>query len=256
MVKAKIQQFFDLLLEMTKKELTARYKNTIFGFLWVLINPLLQMSTIGFIFRFFMKEPIQYYYYYLLIGLLVWNFFSMSLTKCTPSIVYERSLVKKAKFPYSVIPLSIIISNFIHLIISLFIFTIPILFLNTLKLDSVFYILAAFILLLLFTVGISLLSTALNVRYRDVNFFIQALLIIWFYLNPIVYTLSMIPYKYYWLWRFNPMTSILQLTQHGFLQKPLPGVAMLSVNMIIIFLILVIGIYVFKKESKNFDDWI
>jgi len=79
---------------------------------------------------------------------------------------------------------------------------------------------------------------------------------VWFYLNPIVYTLSMIPYKYYWLWRFNPMTSILQLLQYGFLDKPLPGVAMITINSLLIMLIFVIGVLVFGKESKNFDDWL
>src|SRR3990167_5732195 len=104
----KSRHFFDLLIGMTEKELRARYKNTLFGFLWMFINPLLQMLVIGFIFRLFIKEPIENYFLYLLVGLLVWNFFSLSLTKTTPSIVNERSLIKKAKFPREVIPLSII----------------------------------------------------------------------------------------------------------------------------------------------------
>lgn len=251
-----MRQFYNLLASMTDKELKVRYKNTVFGFLWVVINPILQMLIIGFVFRFFISQPIENYYYYLLIGLLVWNFFSLSLTKATPSIVYERNLIKKAKFPRSVIPLSIILSNLIHLIVALIIFTVPIILLKTMTLTGILYILAAFILLIMFTTGLSLLTAALNVRYRDISFFVQALLLIWFYANPIVYTLSMIPYKYYWIWRFNPMTSILQMMQHGFLQKPLPGVAMMSVNILIIFIIFAIGIYVFKKESKSFDDWI
>src|SRR3989337_4369260 len=104
--------FIDLLWGMTEKELRARYKHTVFGFFWLVANPLLQMLVIGFVFTFFMKEPITNYYYYLFIGLLVWNFFSLSLTKATPSIVWERSLIKKAKFQHSIIPLSIILSNF------------------------------------------------------------------------------------------------------------------------------------------------
>lgn len=255
-MKTKIQQFTDLLLGMTEKELTTRYKNTVFGFLWVIINPLIQMLVIGFIFRFFIKEPIEYYYYYLFVGLMVWNFFSLSVSKATPSIVYERGLIKKARFPRSVIPLSIIFSNFVHLLIALGLFTIPIIFLHTLSLVSIFYIVLSFTLLLVFTIGLSLFTSAMNVRYRDVSFFIQAFLMVWFYLNPIVYTLSMIPYNYYWLWRINPLTSILQLLQHGFLNKPLPGVAMLLTNIFIVLCVFAIGIYVFIKESKNFDDWL
>ena len=251
-----MRQFIELLVGMTEKELRVRYKNTVFGFLWMLVNPVLQMLVIGFIFKFFMKEPVENYYYYLFIGLLVWNFFSLSLTKATPSIVWERNLIKKAKFPRSAIPLAIILSNFIHLLIAVGILILPMTFLGTLTFTGILYVITAFILLFFFTIGISLLTSALNVRYRDVNFSVQAVLIVWFYVTPIIYPLSIIPYRFYWLWRFNPMTSILQLLQHGFLGKPLPGPAMLSINTLLILFIFMLGIIVFGKESKNFDDWL
>jgi ABC-type polysaccharide/polyol phosphate export permease len=241
---------------MTERELRARYKYTIFGFLWILINPVLQMLIIGFVFRFFMKEPIKNYYYFLFIGLLVWNFFSLSLSKATPSIVYERMLIKKAKFSRYIIPLAIIISDFIHFLAAITILAIPILFLNTMTWESVLYILVAFIMLFAFASGICLLSSALNVRFRDVNFFVQAFIMFWFYATPIIYPLSIVPYQYYWLWRFNPMTSILQFLQHGFLNMPLPGVAMVSINSAIIVVTVFLGIIIFRKESKNFDDWV
>jgi ABC-2 type transport system permease protein len=255
-MKSDVKHFLELLWGMTLKELMARYKNTFFGFLWVVINPIIQMLIIGFVFKFFISQSIENYYYYLFIGLLTWDFFSLSLNKGTPSIVYERSLIKKAKFFRSVIPLSIIFSNLIHTLIAISLLSIPIAFLGTFGIGKIIYILVAFFLLVVFTSGLCLLTSALNVRYRDINFFVQSLLMVWFYLNPIVYTLSMIPYKYYWLWRFNPMTSILQLLQYGFLDKPLPGVAMITINSLLIMLIFVIGVLVFGKESKNFDDWL
>jgi lipopolysaccharide transport system permease protein len=248
--------FLELLLAMTVKELRARYKHTVFGFFWLVANPLLQMLVIGFVFTFIMKEPIKNYYFYLFTGLLVWNFFSLSLTKATPSIVFERSLIKKAAFPRSVIPLSIIVSNFVHLILAQFLFIVPLLFLGTLRPMSIIFALIAYGLLLLFTIGTSLVTSALNVRFRDINFFIQALLIIWFYATPIIYSFSVIPYKYIWLWRLNPMVSILQFFQHAFLDFPLPGIAMLSVNSAVIFIVFVGGIVIFQRESKNFDDWV
>lgn len=255
-MKPETRQSIELMWSMTERELRARYKYTTFGFLWILLNPLLQMLIIGFVFRFFMKEPVQNYYYFLFIGLLVWNFFSLSLLKATPSIIYERALIKKAMFSRSIIPLSIIFSNFIHLFVAIVLLTFPILFLKTMTLNSIFYILAAFILLVAFTSGICLLSSALNVKFRDINFFIQAFIMFWFYSTPIVYPLSIVPHQYYWLWRFNPMTSILQLFQHGFLNMPLPGVAMISINSVIIIITLFIGINTFRKQSTNFDDWI
>jgi lipopolysaccharide transport system permease protein len=255
-MKSEIRHFWELLWAMTEKELRSRYKYTIFGFFWLVANPLLQMIVIYFIFSLFIKEPIPNYPYYLFIGLLIWNFFSISLTKGTPSIVNERSLIKKAKFPRAVIPLSIILSNFIHFLLALILFLIPVLFLGTLFLTRIPQIFFGLVLLLVFTVGLSLLTSALNVRFRDINFFVQALLIIWFYATPIVYSISVIPYKFMWLWRLNPMTSVVQLMQYGFLGASPPGIGMLSANIGATIMIFLLGLSVFRSESRNFDDWV
>ena len=244
------------MLQMTNKELRARYKNTIFGFLWMVINPVMQMFVIGFIFNFFVKEPLQNYHYYLLIGLLVWNFFSLSLSKSTPSIVNERSLIKKAKFPNQTIPLSIIASNLVHLTVAFCILFILMISTKVAVISNLPNILLGFILLTMFTVGISLLTSALNVKFRDVNFFVQAILIVWFYATPIVYSIHSIPYNMMWLWRLNPLTSIVQLFQSILTSSPGPGIAMLGINFMLIILCDLAGIIIFAHLSKNFDDWI
>jgi ABC-2 type transport system permease protein len=250
------KHFWELLISMTQKELTARYKNTFFGFLWVIINPLIQMLVIGFVFRFFIKEPIENYYFYLLVGLLIWNFFSLSLSKTTACIVNERNLIKKAKFERSVIPLSIILSNFVHLLLAFVILLIPIILTGILSIYNFPRLIFGVTLLLAFTTGLSLLTSALDVKFRDVSFFVQALLIVWFYATPVVYSISVIPYSLMWIWRLNPMTSIVQLFQNALVSAPAPGVGMLLSNITVTIIILILGIHVFKNESKNFDDWL
>jgi ABC-type polysaccharide/polyol phosphate export permease len=251
-----VRHFYELLIGMTKKELTARYKNTFFGFLWVVINPLMQMSVIGFVFRFFIKEPIANYYFYLLAGLLTWNFFSLSLSKATPSIVNERNLIKKAKFQREVIPLSIILSNFSHLLVAFAILLIPICSIGIFSIYNIPRLILGIILLFTFTTGLSLLTSALNVKFRDINFFVQAILIIWFYATPIVYSITVIPHNLIWIWRLNPMTSIIQLFQNSLASAPPPGPAMLTSNIIVIIIITILGIRIFINESKFFDDWV
>lgn len=248
--------FFDLLLAMTEKELRARYKHTVFGFLWLLVNPVLQMLVIGFVFTFFVKEPIKHYYFYLFTGLLVWNFFSLSLTKATPSIVYERSLIKKATFPHAVIPVSIILGNLIHFFAAFVLTLVPLVFLGTLSLWRLPHLFIGFLLLVSLTTGLSLLTASLNVRFRDVNFFVQALLLIWFYATPVIYSLSQMPRHLLFLWRFNPMTAILQLFQYALVDAPAPGPAMLASNTFTIALTALLGILVFRHESRSFDDWL
>ncbi len=248
--------FWELLWGMTERELRARYKNTAFGFIWLVANPILQMLIIGFIFPLFIKGPIQNYNFYLLTGLLAWNFFSLSLSKTTPSIVNERSLIKKAFFPREVIPISMILSNLINYLAAFALFMIPIFFLHTLTASSLFFFLIGLTLLVAFTIGMSLVTSALNVRFRDVNFFIQASLIIWFYATPIVYSLSQIPPHLLWIWRFNPLTSCIQFMQHSLVGSALPGMGMVAANTLVIITLLIGGILLFRKESENFDDWL
>lgn len=250
------QLFFDLLVGMTEKEFKARYKYTVFGFLWVVVNPIIQMFVIGFIFRFFIREPIENYYFFLFSGLLAWNFFTVSLTKATTSIVYERALVKKAKFPHSVIPLSIIFSNFLHFLSALALFIVTLSLIGNLSLVKLPFTLLATFLLISFTVGLSLLTCSLNVRYRDVNFFTQAILIVWFYATPIVYSLKLISPEMLWIWNFNPLTTVIQIFQYSLVNASPVNTETLLWNLIAIGIIFTSGVLVFKSQSKYFDDLI
>ncbi|MCL5019627.1 MAG: ABC transporter permease [Patescibacteria group bacterium] len=133
---------------------------------------------------------------------------------------------------------------------------IPLLFIHTVSISTLPAAGAAFVLLMLLTVGLSLLTSALNVRYRDINFFVQAILIIWFYATPIVYSLRIIPGEHVWLWNLNPLTAVIELFQYSFVHGSFPHVSMLITNAITAVVFSVIGTLVFHHESKNFDDWV
>lgn len=255
-MKQVFRHFFELLWEITKKELQVRYKHTVFGFLWLIANPLMQMLVIGFIFPLFIKEPVKHYYYYLFAGLLAWNFFSLSLSKATQSIVFERSLIKKAVFPRMVIPVSIVFSNLVNFITAFALFLVPLSFIKTLSLHSVLYFLIGLVMLIIFTIGVTLLASALNVKFRDVNFFVQALLIVWFYATPVVYSLSQLPSQFFWIWHLNPLTSVFQLIQAALVGSMPPEQGMILTNFVTILVVSVLGVVVFVNESKDFDDWL
>ena len=117
------KRWLEFLWAMTKKEIKARYKVATLGFLWIILNPILQMTAIGFIFQFFVPIRVNNYFLFLFSGLLLWNFFSYSVSKNVSKIVNERMLIKKAKFPRQSIIISIVLSNLFHTIIFLPIFT-------------------------------------------------------------------------------------------------------------------------------------
>jgi len=258
--KENFRGFWELTLEMTKNDIKARYKNAVFGFLWIFLNPLLQMLIIGLIFQNFIKIPLTNYFIFLFAGLLPWNFFSYSLTKATPSFVFERNLIQKAKFPRAAIPLSIVFSNFFHFIISLLLFIIFLLFTNQLLLFSslikICFFFGSLIWIFIFTSSLSLLSSTLNVKYRDINFLVQALVILWFYATPVIYSLQILPERYLVFFQINPLAYPFEMLRFSLIASFLPHIKIFLANFISSLLVIFLGIFFFKKESKNFSDWL
>lgn len=244
----------DFLWAMTEKEIKARYKRAVFGFLWVILNPVLQMLIIGFIFSFFIKIP--NYFLFLFTGLLPWQFFSFSLSKATTSFVNERALIQKAKFPKESVPVSIILSNFIHLVISLFLFLSLLLVIGKGINFQILLLIPTLIWLLVFTIGFSLLTATLQVRYRDISFFNQTLLTLWFYATPILYNLTLIPDKVRFLFALNPLTSIFELFHFSILGSGTINYQIIAINLFFSMAILMLGILVFKKQEKYFIDFL
>lgn len=246
--------YLDFIWVMTEKEIKARYKRAIFGFLWVILNPILQMLVIGVIFSIFIKIP--NYFLFLFTGLLPWTFVSMSLSKATPSIVFERLLLEKARFPIEAIPVSIIISNLIHTFVSFTLLICYLVVINNKLTFEILLVIPTMIWLSIVTLGASLFTSALQVRFRDINFFVQTLLILLFYATPILYSLDVIPKTYYLLFAFNPLTSIFELFHYSILKRGVLDSGIFLINILLTFVILSVGILVFRKGRRYFVDWL
>lgn len=241
---------------MTIKEVKARYKKAVFGFLWALINPILQMLTIGLLFQHLIPNSTDNYFIFLFSGLLAWNFFSLTITKCTEIILNERSLIKKAYFPRESLVLSIALSNALHLLISLLLFICVAVALGFISLYSILTLFFSFIWLLLFTVGLSFLLATLYVKYRDIKFIVQATVPLLFYATPILYSRDLLPELITSLLIFNPMTVIVELFQFSFEMGNFPAVYELLIALFLSIIIFSIGLSHFMRESLTFDDWI
>jgi lipopolysaccharide transport system permease protein len=252
----KQKMWWELLLAMTEKEILARYKMAIFGFLWIFLNPLLQMIVIGFIFQFFIPIKVDNYFEFLFPGLLAWNFFSYTVTKNTPMYINERTLIQKAKFPRETIVLSVILANLFHLLIALAMFVLWECFINSKLHWWRWCLLPGIVVWLgLLVTGISMLFSSLNVKWRDVNFAVQALMPLWFYATPIAYSSDMLPqWVSKWL-NYNPMTGIVEIIRWTTLGTSV-SIDSVVIGLILTLLIFIIGLEVFKKESPFFDDWL
>ncbi len=255
------QYYFDFVLLLTKKEIKARYKRTFLGFLWVVLNPFLQMLIIGLIFQFFVPMKIENYFLFLFAGLLPWNFFANSLTRSTPLLVQERSLIQKAAFPRELLVVAVVLANLFHTLVATLVF---VLFLACLKssflislsffLTSLFLLSLFFIFLFFFTLATCLVVSALYVRLRDLSFIVQLSIQLLFYGVPVIYSLEMLPVFFRNVLYINPLVSFIEFFRFILLDSHLNFKAALLVALFSIFYLLS-SIVFFRKQSKNFDDW-
>lgn len=212
----------DLIYNLAIKDFKVRYRSAALGFIWMLLNPILQMIVLSIVFSFIVKVPVDVPFpIFLLCGLLPWNFMAMSLGVGASSLVTERNLVKKVYFPREIIPISVTAGHFINFLIALLLFLPFPLFI----LDSWSWALLLLpipvVLLALFTVSITSLATIGDAFFRDTRFIVEALVMVWFYATPIFYPISFlnsfadkIPgwiMPVIQLIRYNPMAGIINM---------------------------------------------
>ncbi|MGW8318110.1 MAG: ABC transporter permease [Candidatus Promineifilaceae bacterium] len=180
-----------LLANLVRRDLKVRYRNSVLGVLWSLLNPLLMMLVFSLIFaKLIPREDIRQYAVFFLVGLLPWNFFSGSLLGGTTSISENSSLVKKVYFPRELLPTASIFSNLVNFLIA-FLVLLVLLFVSGLGLTvHALWLPPLLITQILFTLGLVLLFSSLNVFYRDIIMILDVILLAWFFLTPIIYPLD------------------------------------------------------------------
>ena len=184
----------DLLRNLISKELKVRYKGSVLGFAWSLVTPLLMAAVFTVVFLTFLRIPFGNgdFTTFFLAGYLMWQFFANSVNSSVGAIIANGSLIKKVYFPREVIPFSLVISQGVHLLLAL-VATAPLFVLERgLHPQLLPGIALAIVLVGLFTAGVSMLLAALNVRYRDLQELLQIILLAWFYLTPIIYSIETI----------------------------------------------------------------
>jgi lipopolysaccharide transport system permease protein len=225
-----IWQYRPLIVELVRRDLKLRYKNSIGGIAWSLLNPLMQVAVITFVMKFFKENPVANYSAYLLGVLFLWNFIQTALSDGCISILLNQALVRKIYFPRAILPLTTLISNGFHFLIS-FGFTLFYLTFITRSYPSLLtwnFLLVIPILFFTFILclGCNLVLSYLNVFYEDIRFMVTAFAGVFFYLLPILYTvedvrnkLSATPWLFN-LYMLNPVTTLLTMYQRALLPPP------------------------------------
>lgn len=244
-----------LLWQLTQREIKARYKQSFLGYAWVLANPLAQMLVYSFVFSLVFRFPSNDipYQVFLFSALLPWTFLQSSITASTQSLVNNAPLLKKVAFPREIIPYAVVISKMIDLIFSSLVFVGLIAFFNV-KLASTAYIFIPLLAVqLMLTMGISLMLATFNLFYRDIQYLANLVLMIWMYMTPIVYPLSMVPDKYVKLYKLNPMVGIVEGYRSALFGYPFET-TIIAWSVLVSSIVLLAGFVIFKRSEKVFAD--
>ena len=251
-----LRNFFWLLYILTLRELKGRYKSAALGFAWAFINPLLFLLVLSVVFSLFIKIDIENYQFFLLSGILPWTFFAAAISSGTSSLVNNRELIKKTYFRREAIPLASVLASLLNFLISLLIF-IGFFIILKFSISSGAYLLPLAILLeAILITGIVLLTSSLDIYYRDVTFIISAAVLIWFYLTPIFYPINFVPEKFLFAYKLNPMVGIISLYRTLLLGANYFDIEAILISVAETFVFIIIGFAVFKKREKYFADWI
>jgi lipopolysaccharide transport system permease protein len=249
----------DLFLELTLRDLKVRYKQTVLGVVWVILQPLLPTLIFTILFGIILKLPSDDMPYplFVFVGLTFWNFFSTSVVSSSGSLTGNEALIKKVFFPRILLPLSLIATNLIDFCISVLFMVVLMVYYKFFPHPLIFVALPlTIILMLLITSGLSFYLSALNVKYRDVKQVIPPIIQILIFLTPVIYPVSLISGSKQWILALNPLTSAIEINRallSGSLDYP---IIFLLISFVIAIIVFVFGLLYFKATENSFADLI
>jgi ABC-2 type transport system permease protein len=242
-------RYRDLVLTLVARELKVRYRRSIIGFVWTMLQPLLMMLVFYLVFSNLFRFNLPHYPVYALAGILFWNFFSQSIVSSMNSLRGNAALLQKLPVPKAVFPLATVISGVVNLVFALVPTLVIVAVLEDGLSPALLFLPVSILLAALFTFGAGLLLSPLAVFFSDVVELIGVLLTVLMYLTPVFYPMNILPDKVRWVVRFNPVRSILEVFRDPIQQGKVPPLEHLAVCVVITALALLIGGFAFRRSS-------
>ncbi len=250
-----ILKYRELLSFLVRKELKIKYRNTIFGYLWSLLEPLGLMLIYTIVFSFIMRFNIENYSLFLLSGLIPWMFVNNSIIRGTKSLTLNSSLIKKVYFPRQLFPLTIVLTNLVNLGVSLLLVAAYAIYLNVeFQLTGILFLPLAIVLQFFLVFSIVLLLAGVNVYFRDVEFISGLGIRGWMYLSPIIYPISEIPEKFVNLYMLNPMATIISLYHYVFYGGELVQLNYILYCIAFTFVFFVVSWMIFRRLTRRMGE--
>lgn len=254
-----IQEYRFALLNLILKDFRIRYRNMSLGILWSVINPLVMLGVLVFIFSYVYPNPtVSYYPVFVLLGLVTYNSFTMCLSATTTCIVENAPLIKKSIFPRVILPLSIIISQLLQVAIQWLLIALFILIFRVPITVSFLWLPVIIVVQFVFIIGLSLTCATLNVYFRDVQYLVQSAITILFWFTPIFYSLTLVheklPRWLYGAYILNPLAGCVDGARKAVLNQCGPDTVAMSFAAGVAVFFFFFGFWLFNRYQKNFTD--
>ena len=249
-----IYDYRELLKTNIKKEVRGKYKGSWLGVLWTFLNPLLMLAVYAFVFPYILRVKTDNYTIFMIVALIPWNFFTAAIQQGTGCVVANGNILKKVYFPREIIPISITTSQLINFFITCIIMFAFIIFSGV---GFSIHILLFPILVLIqyiLTLALTFFLSSLTVFAHDIDHFVSIALTLGFYATPVVYQASMLPQKFQWAMKVNPMAVLVEAYRSILYYHRLPDMTMLVVWGLGSVALLVVGYLIFKKLEKSFVE--
>ena len=243
-----IYNYREFLKTNVKKDIRGKYKGSFLGVLWSFINPLLMALVYAIVFPFILKNSQDNYVTYIVIAILPWNWFTTVISQGTFCVLGNADIIKKVYFPREILPLSTATSGLVNYFISVPIILIFLLFSGIGFSFNILWLPLIAITQYILTIGIILITSAIDVYVRDAEYIIN------FIVTMMLYSTSLFPEKYRWLLYLNPMTTIINSYRDIFYYKQCPHFLALFGVLAVSIILLIIGVLIFRKLKKGFAE--
>ncbi len=251
-----LSAYVELLMNLTRREVKGRYSQSLFGAGWAIAQPLATMAVFTLVFARLAQMPSDGapYPLFAFSALVPWFFFSNSVTSGTMSLVTYRNIVTKTYFPREIVPLAQVGSRLVDLAAASGLFVLLMVYYRIGVGPWGALVPLFFLLLVLFTLGVTFATSALNVFYRDVSPVVQIGLQLWLYLTPVAYPLSAVPERYRTFFLLNPLTGVVEGLRAVLIFGREPDWQVVGISASIVVTIFIGAIVLFKKTDKYFAD--
>jgi len=249
-------EYRELLYFLTWRDIKVRYKQTALGAAWAVIQPFFMMVVFSLFFGKLAGVPSDGIPYpvFAFCGLLPWQLFAHALTESSNSLVGNQNLITKVYFPRLVVPIAAVLGGVVDFAIAFVILLVMMLYFGIVPGWAIVTLPLFIVLAVTTALAVGLWLSALNVKYRDVRYTMNFLVQFWLFATPVAYPSSLIPEQWRWAYGLNPMAGVVEGFRWALLGKTDPPGALLAVSIAVVVLLLIGGLYYFRKMEQEFAD--